>query len=329
MSDEEECSSTFYSELIDEYPVVDLVYTWVDGSDRSWIKDYNTWKIRTNRKVNGSISSNRFRNCNELMYSIRSATKWANFFRKIFIVTDGQVPKWLDLTKEGADERIEIINHREIFPEPADKYLPTFNSIAIEANLHRIPGLSEYFLYMNDDVFFGNYVEISDFISPSGKTYVFLQHPSKIVKPRIGYYMDDYNFRDALHNTHLFLNTFVCYRKIRRTHNHVGYVMQKSILQEIEDMLRDCNRWETTLTRFRENRNILTVSLLYPYYALDRGYAEEGHINTLNVSTDHKIYFDHIVESGYQMFCLNGLKSNAERLWNRLVPNQSEFEKTH
>lgn len=103
--------------------------------------------------------------------------------------------------------------------------------------------------------------------------------------------------------------------------------MQKSVLQEIEDMLHDCDRWDTTLTRFRENRNILTVSLLYPYYALDRGYAEEGQINSLNVSTDHKIYFDHIVESGYQMFCLNGLKSNAERLWNRLFPNQSEFEK--
>ena len=33
------------------------------------------------------------------------------------------------------------------------QYLPTYNSHTIELNLHRIPGLSENFVYFNDDVF--------------------------------------------------------------------------------------------------------------------------------------------------------------------------------
>ena len=42
------------------------------------------------------------------------------------------------------------MDHREIIEQ---EYLPTFNSHVIEANLHKIPNLSEHFIYFNDDVF--------------------------------------------------------------------------------------------------------------------------------------------------------------------------------
>ena len=43
--------------------------------------------------------------------------------------------------------------------------LPTFNSHSIECNLHNIPNLSKYFIYMNDDMFFGNYVHKYNYFS--------------------------------------------------------------------------------------------------------------------------------------------------------------------
>ncbi len=70
----------------------------------------------------------------------------APWIRTIYIVTASQVPVWLNT----AHPRVRIIDHKELFPDPAAQ-LPTFNSLAIESVLHRIPGLSEYFLYFNND----------------------------------------------------------------------------------------------------------------------------------------------------------------------------------
>jgi hypothetical protein len=47
-------------------------------------------------------------------------------------------------------EKVRVVYHKEFMPGWA---LPTFNSCSIEMFLHRIPGLSERFLYGNDDMF--------------------------------------------------------------------------------------------------------------------------------------------------------------------------------
>ena len=76
------------------------------------------------------------------------------------MVTNGQIPHWLNLD----NERIKLITHDEIFKFKTD--LPTFSSAAIESNLHRIPGLSENFLYLNDDILLNQPVSIHDFYDP-------------------------------------------------------------------------------------------------------------------------------------------------------------------
>ena len=48
------------------------------------------------------------------------------------------------------------VTHEEIFVNKS--HLPTFSSPAIEAHIHRIPGLSQNFIYFNDDVMFGKEV---------------------------------------------------------------------------------------------------------------------------------------------------------------------------
>lgn len=59
------------------------------------------------------------------------------------------------------------VPHAALFPNQS--HLPTFSSPAIEAHLHRIPGLSRRFLYLNDDTFFGNYIRPEDFYAQGAR----------------------------------------------------------------------------------------------------------------------------------------------------------------
>ena len=124
---------------------IDIVYTWVNGSDLQYI---DTWNAYSKRKKDRNPE--RYRDSFELMrFSIRSLELYFPTFRNLYIVTARpQIPKWIDLS----DERVHIIHHDQIIdPE----YLPTFNSNVIESFLHKIPGISEHFLYLNDDHLFG------------------------------------------------------------------------------------------------------------------------------------------------------------------------------
>jgi hypothetical protein len=49
-------------------------------------------------------------------------------------------------------KRVVFADHRSIIHS---RYLPTFNSHAIEGHLYRVPDLSERFIYFNDDMFLG------------------------------------------------------------------------------------------------------------------------------------------------------------------------------
>ena len=130
---------------------IDLVYLWVDGNDLQWQLKRNAFC--GNSEENSEINcKGRYANNDELKYSLRSAEKYAPWIRKIFIVTDNQIPEWLDIT----NPKIKIIDHKEIMPEIC---LPCFNSNIIEYFLYKIPDLSENFLYANDDMFFNANVE--------------------------------------------------------------------------------------------------------------------------------------------------------------------------
>ncbi|XP_075250719.1 N-acetylglucosamine-1-phosphotransferase subunits alpha/beta-like isoform X2 [Convolutriloba macropyga] len=106
------------------------------------------------------LSPSRFADNEELRYSLRSVEKFAPWIRHIFIVTNGQIPAWMNLESP----RLTIVKHEEIFPS-GEEYLPTFSSPAIEAQLHKIPGLSQHFLYFNDDVMLGKPIYPQDFFT--------------------------------------------------------------------------------------------------------------------------------------------------------------------
>ncbi len=108
---------------------IDLVYMWVDGSDPVWLakKRALTGEMAEGGEAN---SKARYENNDELKYSLRSAEKNAPWIRRIFIVTDGQTPEWLDTS----DPRIRVVDHSEIMPPEA---LPCFNASVIN---YELPG---------------------------------------------------------------------------------------------------------------------------------------------------------------------------------------------
>lgn len=111
-------------------------------------------------------------------YSLRSLEVNAPWIRHIYIVTNGQVPAWLDTS----NPRVSIIPHHLIFPNRS--VLPTFSSLAIEFNLHRIPNLSETFLYFNDDVFLGRPVTPWDLMNLRQQQYLYASWPVPDCAPR-------------------------------------------------------------------------------------------------------------------------------------------------
>ncbi|KAG7246090.1 hypothetical protein CRUP_030852, partial [Coryphaenoides rupestris] len=106
-------------------------------------------------KQDEDVSASRFEDNEELRYSLRSVERHAPWVRHIFVVTNGQIPSWLNLD----NSRITVVAHQEIFQNLS--HLPTFSSPAIETHIHRIPGLSQKFIYLNDDVMFGKDVYLT------------------------------------------------------------------------------------------------------------------------------------------------------------------------
>jgi len=146
---------------------IDFVLPWVDPNDPVWQKERNKYDKDFNREDKNSIT--RFRDMNTLKYVLRSIEQYCPWYHKIYLITAGHTPDWLDVTHP----KIELVTHEELFINKSD--LPVFNSNAIEMNLVNIEGLSEKFVYLNDDMVVWNSVEIERFFQ-KGKPVDFFSH---------------------------------------------------------------------------------------------------------------------------------------------------------
>lgn len=144
---------------------VDIVYLWVDGSDPVWRAKRHAAALGLGAEEAQSMAPHgnvegRFRDNDELRYSLRALERFFPNHGHVYIVTDGQTPPWL----KGSG-RLTVISHQDLLPA---ERLPTFDSGNIESYIHRIPGLSERFFYFNDDVFFGAPVRLDRWFWPGG-----------------------------------------------------------------------------------------------------------------------------------------------------------------
>lgn len=136
---------------------IDFVITWVDGGDEKWIKEKNKYLLKID-PLKVDARKNRYRDMELLKYWFRGVEKYAPWVNKIYFVTCGQKPEWLD----ESNKKLVLIKHSDYMPS---EVLPTFNSNSIEALLYKIPGLSEKFVYFNDDTFLINNVKKTDFFN--------------------------------------------------------------------------------------------------------------------------------------------------------------------
>lgn len=127
---------------------IDFIVTWVDMNDPEWQKEFAKYSGKKENTRNG-VSEARFRDAGFLRYWFRGVEKFAPWVRKIHFVTSGQKPDWLDEN----NPKINLVKHSDYIPA---EFLPTYNSVVIERYLHRIPGLSDRFVYFNDDFYIIN-----------------------------------------------------------------------------------------------------------------------------------------------------------------------------
>ena len=134
---------------------IDFVITWVDSNDPSWLRSKEEYEMieyasynhdSLSRRQEDNNSACRYRELGFLKYWFRSIEEFTPWVNKVYFVTCGQKPEWLNENHP----KLVMVNHKDFIPE---RYLPTFNSNTIEMNLHRIDGLSEHFVLFNDDMF--------------------------------------------------------------------------------------------------------------------------------------------------------------------------------
>ncbi|MDR2578445.1 MAG: stealth family protein [Chitinispirillales bacterium] len=127
---------------------IDFAVTWVDMGDPEWKKTFAEYAGKIDNSKN-EVSEARFRDYGFLKYWFRGVEKFAPWVNKIHFITCGQKPEWLNENHP----QINLVNHEDYIPK---QFLPCFNSAVIERFLHKIPGLSEHFVYFNDDFYIIN-----------------------------------------------------------------------------------------------------------------------------------------------------------------------------
>jgi len=276
---------------------IDMVFSWVDGNDPEFQKR-RAERMKDVVVGEGDDSEARFRQIDELKYALRSVYLFAPWVRRIFIVTDSPKPAWL------ADHpAVTFVRSEEFFTDP--DALPTHNSQAVESQLQHIPGLSEHFLYSNDDMFFGRPVQPGMFFSPGGITK-FIE-----ASTRIGLGDNDSDrsgFENSARvNRRLLMDRFG--RLITRHLEHAATPLRKSVLLELEqEFAEDFHR--TQLSRFRSSTDISVTNSLYHYYAQMTARAvQQENAKVLYVDTTSRAGLDLLPgllkRRSQDFFCLN------------------------
>lgn len=239
---------------------IDLVFSWVDGSSAEFQRA-RALRMQSYVVGEGDDSEARFRQLDELKYALRSVYLYAPWIRHIFIVTDSPRPSWLD-----EHPAVTLVRSEEFFQNP--DALPTHNSQAVESQLQHIDGLSEHFIYSNDDMFFARPVSPDMFFSPGGI--------SKFIEATTRIGLGENNpQRSGFENSARVNRALLRKRFGRITTRHLEHAptpLRRSVLLEMErEFAEDFAR--TAASPFRSSTDISVTNSLYHYYSLMTGRA--------------------------------------------------------
>lgn len=305
---------------------IDIVYMWVDGRDPKWRAEKEYWAKQLGVQFSEVTNRSRFCDNQELRYSLRSVETNMPWINKIFIVTNGQVPEWLDTTHP----KIEIINHSEIMPSDA---LPTFNSRAIEFSIANIPGLSEHFILANDDCFIYKPVKPSFFFKKDGKPIVRLKRQ---VFTKAGLASSVY-YRAILYSRQLIEEKYGKYYEYAPQHNPDSYT-KTEYLNCIHEFQEEFDR--AVHSRFRSE----TVQrVLFALYMLANKKCHFKFLRSKPIRQNESMYIDltdvksmskKIKKRSPKLLCINDESSATDDqrekfklLMAKMFPNVAPWEK--
>lgn len=309
---------------------IDLVYLWVDGNDAEWQAEKRRFLGKDTPLNTEATTKARNADNNELKYSLRSAEKYAPWIRRIFIVTDGQKPKWLD----QQNSRIHIVDIRELLPPQA---LPCYNSVVIEHFLYRIPELSEHFLYANDDMFFNKAVVPSFFFTKEGLPVVRLQrsYTNKCInRCRKTLRIHTNIYRKSIERAASLIDIkFGKYYSGTPHHNIDSYL--KSDFRRVSDEIFRQEIAPTVHHHLRSDKDIQRI--IYLYYALVAGRGELRYVNrreSCRIRLHKPDFMYYIKKYSPVLFCLNDShhatdadRNRVEPFLKQLFPEKSSFER--
>lgn len=250
---------------------IDAVVAWVDGDDQQMLEKRNYYLSKLGSKNFLGTRPTFFASVNEIKYCVLSIFRFAPFIRNLFIVTDGQNPNIYDEVKRHFPERLEsirIVDHKEIF-RGFEEYLPVFNSKAVETMIWRIEGLSEHFVYFNDDFFLIRDIE-PEYWFKNGQPVLrgrwVLPPLKKIFKAKIKYFTNRYLLNKKDYNKfHFFVGQWNSAKLLGMRfryflNGHTPYVFRKSTFEKFFTA-NDHMLIKNISSRFRTNSQFNVTTL--------------------------------------------------------------------
>ena len=329
---------------------IDIVYLWVNGNDGEWRAKREKYAQKLEAAGNLSFAKfgnveGRYRDNDELRFSLRALEKFFPEHGHIYIVTDGQVPDWFQ-----ASDQITLVDHHQLIPHSS---LPTFDSGNIESYIHHIPGLSERYFYLNDDVFFGAPVCLDNWFFENG-VYVSWSDEPEVIGNKLQ--AESTSLENASRLSKQWLqakldNASLCaessarkmdpqYQHTSRTFSHSPRPMLKSVMMEIEqDAPELFERVRSTVFRTWNKPTIISDFVLR--WALAHGLAKTIDHSHVYIATGQLLEAQSLKHLQKQFgsldfFCINDTTDDAHdgdprllqvrQILNALLPNSSHSE---
>lgn len=329
---------------------IDFVITWVDMNDPKWQKDFAKYSNRKENTKNG-VSEARFRDYGFLKYWFRGAETFAPWVRKIHLITNGQTPDWLDLN----NPKLHLVRHADYIPA---EFLPTYNSVVIERYIHKIPDLSEHFVYFNDDFYIINHVSTERFFRNGlpCDIAVFLYNPSwsqwyKRIKNNMRIINRHFDKREVMRRDHdkwfhrsygskarwnYLLKPYGKFITLRTPHNAQPYL--KTTFEEVWSAAEK-ELTETSANKFRALSDYTPE--LFRAWQICR-----GNFEPYNTYCDTKMFplmirprqaVKAILNQSYSLICLNDnihirhyeqVMTQIRNAFEQILPEKSSFEMT-
>jgi hypothetical protein len=235
---------------------IDVVYTWVDATDEDWRR------LAAEHMDLRAIDTDRYSQSGELRYSLRSLDVFAPWVRYVYVLSNCAPPDWF-----RESERFTWVDHDEVMDS---EQRPQFNSGAIDTFLHRIPGLSEQFVYLNDDFMLWDSALPLTFFTWDGRSIAHLAVASSVLL--LQQMVDEGSATPQQHsriNAARLLEERVGVYPTR-LHGHVPYSLRRPVLEQIEAEF-PAEMASTRASRVRGMGDVSFVALLYHYYADAKG----------------------------------------------------------